>query len=281
MFSIDSKIEYADQLLEIDDTGDYLDEYGIEDSSKEILPYLMKSSIVKGTNFLYNESIFTDYRDITRYSRQRLLLKKNEEIKEKDACKDFEWSDFMDYTHKKLEKRLDVIKFEDIMKINSGKISDKELNFILNDPRKIKTDQEMNTFLEELLQDINKKKLFQKKKKEEIKKLNQENEDSYETKVKKGLGSLVLYEMSKKKTGVKLDKTQTSKFQDLFNTLIVGMKIKEKYKNKSQRESMRELSNDSFMEKVDLKAGVDMYNQIVNEIDKKIDSRYSIFYNIF
>ena len=158
-------------MLKIDDVGDYEQEYGIRDKSKDLAKFINFSSIIGAINFLYNETSYANYKDLTRYSRERVkqtidLKDKNIEdlrdrggvtLGDKLEC-DFEWKDILLEPEKNVNKRLRSLRFDDMINIISGKISDFELHEKIHDDRPIKTTQEMKNFLTSLVIDLESRK---------------------------------------------------------------------------------------------------------------------------
>ena len=169
---LDDNIKIAEDLFSIQDSGDYELDYGIKDKTKYLSKFISYNSTIDNNNFLYNSVPYSNFKDLSRYARERakqsfnLKGKENflgefEETEEKldeNLELDFEWKDLLLEPEKNLDKRLKSLRFDDLINIVSGKISDLELHQKLNDRRPIKTAKEMDEFLMELVVDSELKK---------------------------------------------------------------------------------------------------------------------------
>jgi hypothetical protein len=271
--NLDLKIDYADQLLDIEDSGDYMEEYGIEDKSNFISPHIHYDSIINGGNFLYNESAYTNYRDITRYARRRIFADGyGPEIKGLE----FDWADVMEEEELKILERMEFLKFDDLMNIVSGKISDQELHQILFDERKIKTTDEMTDFLDNLLVQLEEQR--KQKEEEEFKKMREQRKR--ESRLKKGFGPMFLRAINQKKEVIGLTRSQTKKMQTQFNRFVKQINLKGFSLEQSNRTTSNQRSDDTFMSNVPFGKSKEMRDELVTEIDQKIDDRYVFSLNL-
>lgn len=70
--ALDDHINHSEDLFSIQDVGDYEQEFNIKDKSKQLAQYINYSSIIGARNFLYNETSYSNYKDLTRYARERV-----------------------------------------------------------------------------------------------------------------------------------------------------------------------------------------------------------------
>jgi len=120
-------IQKVDDLLDIEDTGDYEEDFGLVDRSSEFRDLLIHDSLINSSSQLYNERTFCDFRELSSYSRRRAMLKGNAKLPNHE----FEWEDILTLKELNIADRLSNLEFDDMMNIISGKISDRELNQLI------------------------------------------------------------------------------------------------------------------------------------------------------
>jgi hypothetical protein len=291
---LDDHINQSADLFKIQDLGDYEREYNIKDRTKDLAQYINYSSIIGARNFLYNETSYANYKDLTRYARERAkqtidLINKNiEDLKELGAFQlgdklecDFEWADILLEPEKNINKRLRSLRFDDMINIVSGKLSDFELHDIIHDNRPIKTTEEMNQFLTSMVIDLESKKT-----KFQIEKRRRESKDEkMKKKFKKGFGSMLLMELNKKSQEENIfnmeGKVDLKKYQNVFNQFLLNNNMKPKKSSESSgNTSAREKSLGHNLTARDFGTSNEMVEEIIVDIDERIDQKMRNLVNL-
>ena len=286
---LDDHINFSEDLFNIKDTGDYEQVYKIKDKTKELSKYINHNSIIGDRNFLYNETTYANYKDLTRYARDRTRQSVNLKgvleddyidhykatILEKEQEGDFEWSDILLEPEKNIDKRLRSLRFDDMINIISGKISDYELHEKIHDKRPIKTLDEMTGYLSNLavnLEARKAKRIVEKKQK-------QAEDEINKNQFKKGFGTMLLMEVNKKTQDEEIlnveSKIDKEKYQTIFNQFLINNKIQPKTSGRFGESSSSEQEKTVARNIASKNLGTsnEMIEEIIVEIDVKIENK--------
>lgn len=239
---LDDNIKIADDLFSIQDSGDYELDYGIRDKTKYLSKFISYNSIIDNNNFLYNSVPYSNFKDLSRYARERVKQSINlkgkentfdafEEVEERldeNLELDFEWKDLLLEPEKNLDKRLKSLRFDDLINIVSGKISDLELHHKLNDKRPVKTAKDMDDFLMDLVLEAEVKKDRRIKEKEQKRKKDEQMKKQF----KDGFGTLLLLGVNQKSDEEEIvdlyKKLDHHQYQKLFNQFLLNNNMQPK-----------------------------------------------------
>lgn len=239
---LDDNIKIADDLFSIQDSGDYELDYGIRDKTKYLSKFISYNSIIDNNNFLYNSVPYSNFKDLSRYARERVKQSINlkgkentfdafEEVEERldeNLELDFEWRDLLLEPEKNLDKRLKSLRFDDLINIVSGKISDLELHHKLNDKRPVKTAKDMDDFLMDLVLEAEVKKDRRIKEKEQKRKKDEQMKKQF----KDGFGTLLLLGVNQKSDEEEIvdlyKKLDHHQYQKLFNQFLLNNNMQPK-----------------------------------------------------
>ena len=120
------EIKQISDILDIEDTGDYEEEFSIPDITSKYL-YLKNETLVETQKQIGEEDI-CDFRELSGYTRNRAVLKNCSSIPNED----YEWFDLLGSADIDIFSRLNNLQFSDFCNILSGKISDSDLAELSN-----------------------------------------------------------------------------------------------------------------------------------------------------
>lgn len=189
---------------------------------------------------------------------------------------DFEWKDLLIEPEKNLERRLKSLRFDDLINIVSGKISDLELHENLNDQRPIKTAAQMDEFILGLVVETESKKQLRIEEKERIRK----REEKMNKQFKDGFGTLLLMGVNNKSEEEDISdlykKLDHHQYQKLFNQFLVNNNMQPRSVSEDQRDKKNQDQEQTQGKNIISKnfgTSEELVDELIVEIDKTIENR--------
>ena len=178
---------------------------------------------------------------------------------------------------------MDHLTVEDLLNVISGKISEKDLDKIINDDRPIKNNEDMEDFLEDIYHNVRQK----RKRERKLQKMEELQEKRLRNSVKKVGPIMMLAANHNKRNKLRLSKVLTEKFSNSINQHFYGKSSETKLKEVGE---VGELSESSDSESGDMSSsivntekteihdhrlldGKDMIDELLRDIDRKIDKK--------